>query len=320
MPVNPFHARCSHFLGAFGGRRFPGQRRCGMLGRAWVGGVRLVDAASDPRHRGRPVAERALVTRHVQDGPDWWHLTLRVPSVAAIARPGQFLQVQVQPQPQAYDPLLPRPLSFCTLDAEHGEISLIYRVVGRGTALLARALPGTPLGVFGPLGQSFPDPDRGAGQLLLVGGGLGIPPLAAAAAWARARRPAAILGARRADDLAGQAQVAAATRSVAVCTEDGSAGTRGLVTDLLAPALSAGSEVWACGPMPMLASVAALCRARGAECWLALETPMACGFGVCMGCAVEAARGGYLKACTDGPVLPAEAVRWAASTTRGARA
>lgn len=276
--------------------------------------------APDPRHRARPVCERAVVIRHVHAGPDWWHLTLHAPTVAACARPGQFAQVRVHPQPQPYDPLLPRPLSFCTLDPERGEISLIYRVVGRGTALLTRAVAGTALEVFGPLGQSFPDPEHGAGQLVLVGGGLGIPPLAAAAAWARARRPEAILGARHADDLAGRAQVTAAASAVALCTEDGSAGRRGLVTDLLADALSPAAEVWACGPTPMLAAVAALCQARGARCWLALETPMACGFGVCMGCAVPAARGGYLKACTDGPVLPADAVLWPAPPSRGAPA
>lgn len=256
------------------------------------------------------------MARHVQVGPDVWHLTLRAPTIAASALPGQFLQVQVQAPGSSYDPLLPRPFSICTLEPQLGEVAVIYRVVGRGTALLAAVGPGAPLHILGPLGRSFPDPASGSGRLLLVGGGLGSPPLAAAARWAAARRPVALLGARHAADLAGRGEIALHC-PVQVCTDDGSEGRRGLVTDLLADELEPGAEVWACGPTPMLAAIAALCARQGADAWLSLEAPMACGFGVCMGCAVPSGRLGYLKACVDGAVFPAAAVDWPRITRSG---
>ncbi len=269
--------------------------------------------APDRQRRGRVVAETAVVSQHVQGGPDWWHLTLRAPAISRSAFPGQFVQVRVQPlraPAPVYDPLLARPLSLCTLDPERGELSVIYRVVGRGTALLASMAPGSTVELLGPLGRSFPDPSTGRGPLFLIGGGLGIPPLAAAAAWARTRGPVALLGARQGADLAGADQVAAAGASVELCTEDGSRGATGLVTDLLRERLVAGGEVWACGPHPMLAAVAEASAEAGAPAWLALERPMACGFGVCMGCAVRAPDGTYLRACTEGPVFPSAAVDW----------
>jgi len=273
-------------------------------------GGRPLEPHADGRQRSAWLEEQAEVRAHERRGLDWFDLRLHAPQIAARALPGQFAQLQVRPVGPAgagLDPLLRRPLSFCTLDPGRGEISVIYRVVGRGTALLAEAAPGQRLSLLGPLGSSFPDPRRApARPLLLVGGGLGIPPLACAAAWALAagRPTRALLGARTAGYLAGAAEVAAAGAAVTAVTEDGSAGRRGLVTAELAEVLTAEADVWACGPAPMLSAVQALCRQHGAGCWLCVERPMACGFGVCIGCAVARADGtGYLKACTDGPVL-----------------
>ncbi len=261
----------------------------------------------DPRRTAHPREERAIVLANVRGGPDWWRLRLRADRAAATACPGQFAQVRVRSALQS-DPLLARPLSFCTLDPVRGEISLVYRVVGRGTQLLSRCGPGDEVPLLAPLGRSFPGPEGRRGPLLLVGGGLGIPPLVAAAVWARARAPRLFAGARHAADLAGLQEADAAGVDTVVVTEDGSRGERGLVTDIMAQHLGPGTEVWACGPNPMLARVAELCRGAGADAWLALERPMACGFGVCMGCAVAAADGGYLRACVDGPVFPAAAI------------
>jgi len=270
--------------------------------------------APDGRRRGPWGEESAVVLEHTRTGPDWYTLLLAAPGIAAAALPGQFVQVEVRGEAAALsaDPLLRRPLSFCTIDGARGRISLIYRVVGRGTALLSGARPGARIGLLGPLGRSFPDPSRHPDRpLLLVGGGLGIPPMAAAAAWARqaGRGAAALLGARHASDLAGAAEVEAAGAAVITATEDGSAGRHGLVTAVLAERLSAEAEVWACGPNPMLAAVADLCLRVGAECWLCVERPMACGFGVCIGCVIARADGGgYMKACVDGPVFSAAEV------------
>lgn len=268
-------------------------------------------ADGDGRRRGPWLWEAAEVVAQEPGGPGWQRLVLSAPAIAARAVPGQFAQVAVRPQGAGGpDPLLPRPLSFCTLGPER--ISFLYRVVGRGTALLSAVRPGQRLGLLGPLGRSFPDPGRHRDRpLLLVGGGLGIPPLACAGAWAAAsgRRPAALLGARTAGELAGAEEVAAAGIACAVATDDGSAGRRGAVTALLEEAVEAGAEVWACGPAPMLAAVERVCADRGAEAWLCIERPMACGFGVCLGCAVPAADGsGYLRACVDGPVFRAGSI------------
>ena len=274
-------------------------------------GPRLQTA--DGRYRGEWLEERAEVLDQRRPGPDWLTLTLRAPAIASRAEPGQFVQVRVSTaEGWVNDPLLRRPLSFATLDTGRGTLSLIYRVVGRGTALLAQVRPGEHLSLLGPLGTSFPDPARDhCRPLVLVGGGLGIPPMACAAAWATAagRRPTAILGARNAAYLAGATEVAATGIPVHPVTEDGSAGRRGLVTDLLAEMLTPDTDVWACGPNPMLAAVKDLCAARGARAWLCVERPMACGFGVCIGCVIPRADGGgYLKACVDGPVFPAPEV------------
>jgi dihydroorotate dehydrogenase electron transfer subunit len=242
--------------------------------------------------RAALMAEEAEVADHRQGGPDWFVLRLHAPRIAAAALPGQFAQVRVSlapppgapgsiPAAPALDPLLRRPLSFCTLDPAAGTLSFIYRRVGRGTALLAGARPGDRISLLGPLGRPFPDPGRPAARgrpLVLAGGGLGIPPLAAGAAWAcrAGRTPLAVLGAQSAAWLAGAAEVAATGAEVQPVTEDGSAGWTGQVTDALEPVLAErpGAEVWACGPGAMLARVAALCRARGAECWICVEGPV----------------------------------------------
>ena len=289
--------------------------------KAWASGV---GAVPDDRLPGPWGAEVATVVAHERGGPDWFTLRMAAPCIAASARPGQFAQVGVTPLPatgrgtHTYDPLLRRPLSFCTIDRGRGVLSLVYRVVGRGTAILAQAVPGQRLELLGPLGRPFPclapRPAHAAsaanrdGALILVGGGLGIPPMAAAAAWALAagRKAVAILGARTSSYLAGADAVAATGADVRYATEDGSRGHRGLITPLLAVALDAhpAAEVWACGPSGMLASVQRLCHARAVNAWLCVERPMACGFGVCLGCAIARADGaGFLKACVDGPVF-----------------
>lgn len=264
------------------------------------------------------VREAGRVLAHEGDG-EICRLTLHAPEIARRAAPGQFVQVHpvpvaLRPSAPAIDPLLRRPFSLCEIRPEEGEITLIYRVVGRGTRLLSAVLPGAAVDLLGPLGRSFPDPRAGQGRLLLIGGGLGIPPMAAAARWAvQCGRPAAaILGARSARYLAGAREVSEAGIPVMIVTDDGSAGEQGVVTDalerLLRPAEAPIGEVWACGPEPMLAAVKARCAAAGIPCFVSVERHMACGFGACLGCTVPRAGGGYLKTCQDGPVFPAEEV------------
>ena len=198
------------------------------------------------------------------------------------------------------DPLLPRPMAVFRGPRERLEFR--FEVVGRGTRLLAELRPGEKLGVVGPLGNGFPEP---RGRPLLVGGGTGIASLYELAdAHAEAR---VLLGGRTRQAILGRAEFEALPARLDVATEDGSLGHPGRVTDLLSPAV--GDEVFACGPTPMMRRAAELARDAGVPCWVSLESQMACGFGVCLGCAVPTpAR--YRYVCTDGPIFDATALDW----------
>jgi dihydroorotate dehydrogenase electron transfer subunit len=156
------------------------------------------------------------------------------------------------------------------------------------------------LWLLGPLGIGFRGPEQGR-RPLLVGGGVGIAPLAI---WQDAL-PAArvLLGFRD----AAHAEGAALLRDARVATDDGSVGFHGLVTELLREEVDRSCTVYACGPPPMLEAVRALCEAEGVPAQLALESGMACGFGACFGCVVPT-RSGYVRLCVDGPVLDADAL------------
>jgi dihydroorotate dehydrogenase electron transfer subunit len=237
-------------------------------------------------------------------------MTLDAPEVACEARPGQFVMVR---SPAAWDPLLPRAYSVYHADPEGGCIEILYRVAGRGTRALRRHEPGTFVHLWGPLGNSFrlPEGDR----VVLVAGGVGIPPLAF---WAHRlhalsvpMETVALVGAATEEVLVGVEQFRRAGALVRVSTDDGTAGHHGYVTDLLPEFLEgARATVYACGPMPMLAAVARIAEAREAPAELALEAPMACGVGACLGCTVPKRAGGYARVCTDGPVFPSSAIAW----------
>lgn len=254
----------------------------------------------------------ATILRNADLGGLCRHLVLALPDTfpAAEVQPGQFLMVR---GPWGHHPMLPR--AFSILEAVPGRLEILNKVVGRGTALLAGLPEGATVTVLGPLGRPFP-PSTAQAVDLLLGGGSGIPPLALQAARARAaglgERVEVIYGGRRREDLPLLARLEALGVALHACTEDGSHGTRGRVTDVLLerlPALGGAARVLACGPLPMLRAVSALCRERGVPCWLSLETEMACGVGICRGCMVHRAGDpGYLCTCLEGPVVRAEEV------------
>lgn len=246
-------------------------------------------------------------------------LVLEVPRWPG-ARPGQFVMLGAGAASAAIrrDPLLPRPMAVYrdpSRDGRAGGIEILYRVVGRGTTLLSEAEPGQSLSIVGPLGRGFPI-EVGGGPALLVGGGSGIASLyELAAALSRAGRPVQlVLGARSAADLIGREDFAALPGVSLVCTtEDGSDGQPGRATEPLEEWLdrSAGdATVFACGPTPMMRVCAELAAARGARCLVSLENPMACGFGVCLGCAAPRREGGFSLVCRDGPVFEASEIAW----------
>lgn len=245
--------------------------------------------------------------------PGHVRLELLAPGLAARARPGQFAMVRVGPPPPgqgtAVAPFLGRPLSFFDMDVSRGMVCFLVRVAGAGTRILAGRRPGDELVLLGPFGNGFPP--VGTGTLLLVAGGVGVapfPPVVRAAVSAGAR-VYVLLGARSASLLLGAGDLRRAGAEVVLCTEDGSAGIRGMVTDAL-PRVMDGLgpgpvHAFACGPPAMLAGVARLLGRAGVPLHVSLEARMGCGFGVCRGCAVPASGGGYLHVCQDGPVFPA---------------
>jgi dihydroorotate dehydrogenase electron transfer subunit len=196
-------------------------------------------------------------------------------------------------------PYLPRAFSY----ARHaeGEAHFLLEDVGPGTHRLCELSPGEGLWALGPLGAGFQPPREGR-RALLVGGGVGIAPLAILQD-ALAGDTTVLLGFRDAHHAVGAALLSGAQ----IATDDGSQGSRGLVTGLLSPELDTNSHstVYACGPPAMLEAVRALCETRAVPAQLALEAGMACGFGACFGCVVPT-REGYARVCVDGPVIAAE--------------
>jgi dihydroorotate dehydrogenase electron transfer subunit len=244
---------------------------------------------------------------------DHYVMTLAAPPIAAGARPGQF--AMLRPAAGA-DPLLPRAMAFYGADPAAGRIDLLYRVVGIGTRLFSQLRAGERITLWAPLGTAFALAP--AGRHLLVGGGIGVPPLVFLAETARRAAPGAggfqaLIGAATSEYLVGEAELMAVGIPVTVATDDGTRGHRGFVTDLLRKALDGDGgpmTVYACGPNPMLAAVARLCADAGVPCQVSLEAPMACGVGACLGCTVPLAAGGYARVCTEGPVFDATAIAW----------
>jgi dihydroorotate dehydrogenase electron transfer subunit len=195
-------------------------------------------------------------------------------------------------------PFLPRAFSVLRRH-DDGRLDFLFEDVGPGTRRLCELRAGDGLWLLGPLGVGFRAPAPGR-RPLLVGGGVGIAPLAI---WQDVTGAPALAGFRD----AAHAEGAALLRDARVATDDGSVGHHGLVTELLGEDLDASSEVYACGPPPMLEAVRALCEAAGVPAQLALESGMACGYGACFGCVVPT-RSGYARLCVDGPVLDAEAL------------
>jgi dihydroorotate dehydrogenase electron transfer subunit len=251
-----------------------------------------------------------VLANEAEGGPNR-RLRLEVGASWPACEPGQFVMLSPGALPAAprFDPLLPRPMAVFRRDG--AALEVLYKVSGRGTALLAAARPGERVRTVGPLGRGFPLPEPGE-RALLVGGGTGIASLFDLAARARARGPVGVLlGARSAADLMAVDAFRALGVELRLATDDGSAGRRGLVTELLSEALAEGpARVYACGPTPMMRRAAELAAAAGQACLASLENRMACGFGVCLGCAVPRAAGGYALVCRDGPVFAADGLRW----------
>jgi dihydroorotate dehydrogenase electron transfer subunit len=262
---------------------------------------------------------------------DTYGIRLQAPELARSIRPGQFIMLRM---PGTSDPLLGRPFALydTVVDAQGqpAAIDIVYLVVGKLTGLLARLSPGDTLEAWGPLGNGFPEL-AGLDHVGLVAGGIGQTPFLASVrellgergyggrpARRAVKRVSVYYGVRTADLAAGVDDFCAAGAAVHLATDDGTLGFRGFVTQLL-ETHEPPQHLIGCGPEPMMKALAALAERWGTPCHLSLETPMACGAGICFSCVtrVKTADGwDYRRVCVDGPVFDATRLVWEERQTR----
>lgn len=254
----------------------------------------------------------------------YWTLSLAANEIAQRAKPGQFVAIAVEGK----HTLLRRPFSIArasTIGTSGGTVEVVFDVHGPGTEWLANLKPHDPVDVIGPLGNGFPMP-RDRKPCLLVGGGYGIAPLLLLADTLRSmgNRVDMIVGAGSRDRLFNQIEAKRMSASITFTTDDGSFGTRGVVTDVLGDVVerTGTGTIYACGPMPMLHAVSEATADLDVPTWLATEEHMACGVGVCMTCVIpvepEPERGRQpdpeayrnVRSCLEGPVFDATRIRW----------
>ena len=261
------------------------------------------------------VFQREVAPRH-------FRLRLSAPEIASQARAGQF--VHVLPRPEFLrEPLLRRAFSILAVDGD--EFEILYRVEGRGTALMAQWNSGDSVDVLGPLGNGFAPLPTPPQRAILVGGGVGVPPMAMLASTRTVgHQIVALVGARSAEEVICREDFEKFDVPLRVATDDGSDEHHGFVTDLLKAELEFDNRavVYACGPLPMLRAVAGLCAQFDVPCQVSLEENMPCGVGVCNGCVVPVAEAGddfgrYRRICVEGPALWAHEIDWQQLTGGG---
>jgi dihydroorotate dehydrogenase electron transfer subunit len=289
---------------------------------------------SNPLHANHyadsAVHSRVTVLENVKLARDTYRVRFRCPDIARRITPGQFVMLRLADYD---DPLIGRPLAlYDTVLSDTGEpigIDVVYLVMGKMTSRLAKFAPGQQLEVWGPLGNGFaPQPVE---HLVMVAGGIGQTPFVALAQEylgsrrygnsqrevPRSERVTLCYGARSAEYLAGVEDFERLGVDVHISTDDGTRGHHGLVTDVLREQLAGvgeGTRVDCCGPEPMMEAVAEIAAELGVPCRVSLETPMACGIGICFSCVAKVCVGDgewdYKRTCVDGPVFEAEQIVW----------
>lgn len=244
--------------------------------------------------------EYAVVAEQREIASGIYSLWLETERIAKEANPGQFLSLYSGDDSR----MLPRPISVCETDRERGRLRLVYRVVGKGTEEFSRLQKGEKLEILGPLGNGFPLKKKKA---FLIGGGIGIPPMVQLAKELKTQAEIQIIAGYR-DELFLTKELKA-EGPLYIATEDGSAGTKGTVLDVIREQGLCADLIYACGPKPMLRAVKAYAEERGVECYLSMEERMACGIGACLACvcqSTEVDRHSQVKnkrVCKDGPVF-----------------
>lgn len=262
-----------------------------------------------------------IISNSCVKGPYYKFILIPLSPVKSV--PGQFLMIRPDASDGPSDPLLPRPFSIHRATAD-GNIEVLYKRVGKGTAILVSLSVEEELEILGPLGNGFIlDGINSAEEVLVVAGGIGVAPMLGLVETLRAGYPEkeirVFLGGRGEVDLLCIEELKAISTEVILATNDGTMGFKGYVTEALEKYLSHAfltpysslrtPIIYACGPSPMLQRVAEIIEPLQIESYFSLEANMACGIGLCMGCAIrrKAAKGFYLV-CTDGPVFRGESV------------
>jgi len=235
--------------------------------------------------------------------PNIYELTMEGTLVSSMTMPGQFVHIKVS---NSFDPLLRRPISICQIDQEASQVTVVYRAEGKGTKLLAEKTAGEKVDVLGPLGNGFsPDEAERGERALLIGGGIGIPPLLQLSRELNDKgvNVTHILGLRTAEDVFYEETFKELGETI-ITTEDGSMGMKGFVTSV--EPLDGVDVIYTCGPTPMLKAV--MQKYAGKKVFISLEERMGCGIGACFACVCKTPDDGYKKICSDGPVFRAEEV------------
>lgn len=232
-----------------------------------------------------------------------YDMVIEEKEIAAAARAGQFLSLYLEDASR----LLPRPISICEIDKEAGTIRMVFRIQGEGTRQISNCVAGDKIEVMGPLGNGFFDAEDKVS--IVVGGGIGIPPLLGLAKklHAEGKKVIAVLGYRDAKTfLAEEFQSVA---EVVLATEDGSAGVKGNVVDAIRKNHLTADMVYSCGPAPMLRGIKVWAQEEGVPAQISMEEKMACGIGACLACVCKSTeKDGHSnvnnkRVCKDGPVF-----------------
>ncbi|MDI6736537.1 MAG: dihydroorotate dehydrogenase electron transfer subunit [bacterium] len=241
--------------------------------------------------------------------PEYYKMALESPEIVRTSTPGQFLHIRVS---NNSEPLLRRPFGIHSIK-DTGEFEILYRVVGKGTALLSKKKAEEELDVLGPLGNGFKFPVAGNETMVLIGGGAGIAPLFFLAQKAHHLRQIIVLiGGKTKDQVLCEEEFKKLGIEVRIATEDGSYGHKGLVTDLLNALLHTSLSIFACGPLPMQKRISIFSSEHNLSCQVSLESRMACGIGACLGCAIKVKGESttYKRVCIEGPVFEAKEIMW----------
>ena len=249
--------------------------------------------------------EEAAVLAQEPLGDDIYSLWIQTEKIAAEAVPGQFLSLYCREKTR----LLPRPISICEIDKESGRLRLVYRKAGAGTEEFTSLSTGDFLTVLGPLGNGFPLAH--SGRAMIVGGGIGVPPLLELARQLPGEKQL-VMGYRSRTYLEEELRSAA---PLVIATEDGSKGTKGNVLDAVKENHLQADVIYACGPKPMLKALQTYAEENGIRLWISMEERMACGIGACLACVCESvetddhSRVKNKRICAEGPVFDAREVR-----------